>query len=78
MVEARAQAKAQAKARSSASSRGTPEPEPELVWAQVVGEFWLRLPNAYLWLSQRRRSAQALRDLWSAYARLGNKLRRSK
>ena len=47
------------------------------MWAQVVGEFWLRLSNAYLWLSQRRRSAQALRDLWSAHARLGNKLRRS-
>ena len=77
MVETRTQAKAQAKARSSASSRGTPEPEPELVWAQVVGEFWLRPSNAYLWLSQRRRSAQALRDLWSSHARLGNKLRKS-
>ena len=47
------------------------------MWSQVVGQFWLRLANAYLWLSQRRRSAQALRNLWSSYARLGNKLRRS-
>ena len=47
------------------------------MWAQVVGEFWLRLSNAYLWLAQRRRGAKALRDLWSSHARLGNKLRKS-
>ena len=42
-----------------------------------MGEYWLRLSNAYLWLAQRRRSAQALRDMWSSHARLGNKLRKS-
>ena len=77
MVETRPQAKARAAAGSSARRTATPEPKPELAWAQVVGEFWLRLSNTYLWLSQRRRSAQALRDLWSSHARLGNKLRKS-
>ena len=47
------------------------------MWTQVVGQFWLRISDAYLWRDQRKRSAQGLRDLWGAYARLGNKLRRS-
>ena len=72
------QPKARAAAGASARRTATPEPEPEQEWTQVVGQFWLQLSNAYLWLDQRRRSAQGLRDLWSAYARLGNKLRRSK
>ena len=47
------------------------------MWTHVAGEFWLRLTNALFWLEQRRRGAQALRDLWSSHARLGNKVRKS-
>ena len=79
MVATRSQPQAKARAAAGASARraATPEPEPEQEWTQVVSQFWLQLSNAYLWLDQRRRSAQGLRDLWSAYARLGNRLRRS-
>ena len=80
MVATRSQPQAKAHAAAGASARraATPEPEPEQVWTQVVSQFWLRISDAYLWRDQRKRSAQGLRDLWSAYARLGNKLRRSK
>ena len=42
----------------------------------MVG-FWVRVSNALLWLQQRHCGAQALQDLWSSFARLSNRLRRS-
>ena len=49
--------------------------EPEL--PRYVVSFWVRVSNALLWLRQKHCGAQALRDLWSSVARLGNRLRRS-
>ena len=63
------------KAKAKAAPRSSRDEEPEL--PRFVVGFWLRVPNALLWLRQRHCSAKALRDLWSSYARLGHKLRKS-
>jgi hypothetical protein len=54
---------------------GSRDEEPEL--PRFVVSFWVRVSNALLWLRQKHCGAQALRDLWSSVARLGNRLRRS-
>ena len=54
---------------------GSRDEEPPL--PLFVVNFWVRVSNAVLWLKQRHCSAQGLRDLWSSFARLGNKLRKS-
>ena len=54
---------------------GSRDEEPEL--PRFVVGFWVRVSNALLWLKQRHCGAQALRDLWSSFARLSNRLRRS-
>ena len=54
---------------------GSRDEEPPL--PLFVVNFWVRVSNAVLWLKQKHCSAQGLRDLWSSFARLGNKLRKS-
>ena len=59
----------------SATSRDEEPPVPEKVVR--VAQWWVRVANDLLWYTQRKLSAMCLRDLWSSFGRMSNKLRKS-